>query len=334
MKTTSLFLSFRSLLIPGIVSVAMSSLPAKITDTVTRSFSAGDNPHLVVEVAHTDVSVLPGSSDSIDFTITRTARTNDAEKARQSFDAYPLTFEEDGDTVTLSIRKAGKSSFFGSRPKEPDITVAVTVPAMSRVSIKTASGDVELKGVNGDHRLDTASGDIAIKTVQGDLYIDTASGDIVGSALEGLLRFSTASGDVILTDVGPEIDANSASGDIKIKGAGGTVKANAASGDITVKGSSVSVKASAASGDIHLEIAELIGSVKGTTASGDVLLRLGPDNHAVVTLISNSRRVGSSIPLTDVVQSEKQRQLKGVLGSGTHQINLRTASGDVELEEL
>jgi DUF4097 and DUF4098 domain-containing protein YvlB len=334
MKPTSVSLSFRSLLIPGIISVAAASLSADITDTVTRSFSVGDNPHLVVEVANADVSVFPGSSDSIDFTITRIARTSDEEKARQSFDTYPLTFEEDGETVTLRIRKAGKSSFFGSGPNSPDTIVAVTVPTRSVVNITTASGDVELEEVNGDHRLSSANGDIAIRAVQGELNIDTASGDIVGSALEGILRFSTASGDVILTDVGTDLRANTASGDIEIENARGSVEADAASGDITVKGSSLSVGASAASGDIHFEIAELVERAKGSTASGDVLLRLGPDNNAKVTLISNSRRVRSSIPLTDVVQDKKERELRGVLGSGTNEINLRTASGSVKLEEL
>lgn len=321
-------------MIPGIIAVAVSSLSAEITDTVTRSFSVDDNPHLVVEVASADVSVLPGSSDSIDFTITRTMRTSDEEKARQSFEAYPITFEEDGNKVTLRIRKAGKSSFFGSGPKTPDTMVAVTVPARSKVSIATASGDVELEGIDGDHQINCASGDIEIRAVQGDLDIDTASGDIVGSVLEGNLRFSTASGDVNLTEVGTDIGAKSASGDIKIEDATGSVKARAASGDITVKGSSLSVGASAASGDIDLEIAELVETAKATTASGDVRLRLGPENNAKVTLISNSRRVRSSLTLTDVVQDKKERQLKGTLGSGTNEIDLRSASGSVKLENL
>jgi DUF4097 and DUF4098 domain-containing protein YvlB len=334
MKTISVPQSFRSLLIPGIISVSVAALSAEITDTVTRSFTVDDNPELVVEVAKADVSVLPSSSDSIDFTITRTARTNNEEKARQSFDAYPLTFEEDGNRVSLSIRKTEKFSFFGSGPKPPDIIVAVTVPARSTVKLTTSNGDLELEGIDGDHDLNSASGDIVIRTVQGDLNIDTASGDIVGLALEGTLRFSSASGEISLTDVGTDVGANTASGDIEILNARGLVEADAASGDITVKGSSLTVAASAASGDIHLEIEELVESARGTTASGDVRLRLGPDNNAKVTLISHSRRVRSSLPLTDVVQDKKERQLRGVLGLGTNEIDLRSASGSVKLEKL
>jgi DUF4097 and DUF4098 domain-containing protein YvlB len=334
MKTTHKFRILAVILATGIVTFAQSNLFSETSVTETRTFNVGDNPHLVVEASHASISVRSGESDTIEFNILWTVRTNDEDKAEKSFAAFPAEFEQGGDSVTLKIKGSGKSSLFSSKPSTPGIDVTVTAPPGTVASIDTASGDLTLEGIDGDHSLNTASGDIVIESLAGDLRVDTASGDIQGVSLSGNLKFSASSGDIDLSDVGGEIKARTASGDITIERVSGALKANAASGDIRVAGSTLTVDTSAASGDIHLEIAELTGPVRANTASGDVFLALGSENNARVTLQSNSRRVSSSIPLGDIVQDKKQRELRGVLGDGKHEVHLQSAAGDVDLEQL
>jgi len=321
-------------LVAGFLTFAPSGLFSEITQTESQSFSVGDNPHLVIDVSNADVEMRPGDSDTMEFTIDWKVRTNDEEKAARSFAAFPAEYEKDGDSVTLKIKGSGKSSLFSRKPPAPSIAIGVIVPAGTVVRIDTASGDLSLTGIDGNHSLNTASGDVIIQSIKGDLRVGTASGDIRGSSLSGNLRFSAASGDIFLSDVGDRIKAHTASGDIAIEKASGALKANAASGDIRIIGSTLTVDTSAASGDIHLEIAELSGPVKANTASGDVFLALGSENSAQVTLKSNSRRVSSSLPLNDIVQDKKERELRGVLGDGRHKVHLQSAAGDVDLEQL
>jgi len=44
--------------------------------------------------------------------------------------------------------------------------------------------------------------------------------------------------------------------------------------------------------------------------------------------------VSTSLPLVDIEQDKKQRELRGVLGDGTHKVHLQSAAGDVDLEQL
>lgn len=291
-------------------------LGAEISDIETRSFDVGSAPQLGIEVGHADVSIRPGATDTIDCTITRKAKTNDEAKAAESFQASPSVFEQDGDTIRLTIESPKSSGFFTKKPVALNIDVVITVPAESEVQISSGSGDIELREVDGNHRVECASGDIEFQTIRGDLTFSTASGDIEGKSVSGTLVFSAASGDIELEDVSGDISATTASGDIEITG------------------SDLTVQATAASGDVELRIGDLSGDVNVTTASGDASLAVGSANHATVSLSTASGQVNSTLALTDLTQDKKQRELKGTLGEGTHRIALNAASGDVDLKGI
>lgn len=289
-------------------------LGAEISDVETRSFNVGSAPQLEIEVGHADVSIRPGPTDTIDFTITRKAKTNDEAKAAESFQASPSGFEQDGDTVRLKIESQKASGWFSKKPVALSIDVLITVPAKTEVRITSGSGDINLREVDGNHRIECASGDIEFRTIRGDLDFSTASGDIEGTSVAGTLTFAAASGDIELEDVN------------------GVISAVTASGDIEIKGSDLSIKASVASGDVELRIVDLAGDIVVDSASGDVSVAVGPNNHAQVSLSTASGNVSSKLALNDLTQDKKRHQLKGTLGDGTHRIDLEAASGNVELK--
>lgn len=289
-------------------------LGAEIKDIETRSFDVGAEPRLGVEVGHADVSVRSGATDTIDFTITRKARTDDQAKADESFQAHGSVFQQDGDSVRLKIDSPKQAGFFSKKPIQVNIDVVITVPNATEVRITSGSGDIDLEGIDGNHRIECASGDVEIQTVRGDLNISTASGDIEGKSLTGEVVFSAASGDIELEDVS------------------GAIAASTASGDIEITGSDLSLEASAASGDVELRIARLAGDITVDSASGDIELAVGADNHARVHLETASGNVSSKLPLSELKQDKKRTELQGTLGDGTNRIVLETASGDVTLK--
>ena len=147
-------------------------------------------------------------------------------------------------------------------------------------------------------------------------HISTASGNISATGVAGRLKVNTASGDVTVSDVSGEISASSASGNVRVGEIRGTVNA------------------STASGDVNVEIAQLegTGNMKFSTASGNVSVRLPSTLDADVFMSTASGSLETDFP----IEVKKPRygpssQARGLLGSGSRTLRISSASGDVRL---
>lgn len=146
--------------------------------------------------------------------------------------------------------------------------------------------------------------------------ISTASGNISMKELSGQLNIHTASGDVTVEGVTGEIQAGTASGTVRIREVAGTVSANSASGDVDV------------------EIARLEGtsSMKFSTASGDVKVRLPSSLDADVNMSTVSGSLNTNFPLEVKERSYGPgSSASGRLGGGTRSLRISSASGNVSL---
>ncbi|HEX7082622.1 MAG TPA: DUF4097 family beta strand repeat-containing protein [Gaiellaceae bacterium] len=147
----------------------------------------------------------------------------------------------------------------GSAVKARTRSAGVTAgPELGPVDVATASGDVELRDVDGDLNAKTASGDIAVRRVTGHVSANSASGDVTIEAAEGPLSVNTASGDVHVGDAFADVKANTASGDLRVSAVQeGTVTVNSASGDVEVgvrRGARAYLDCSTVSGDARSEL--------------------------------------------------------------------------------
>ena len=130
--------------------------------------------------------------------------------------------------------------------------VVVRVPAGSDVDVRTASGEIELRGTLGNVRARSASGDVDAEHV-GRIDAQTASGDARVVAASRDASFNTASGDVSVGRVDGRLSASLASGDLRADRVGGSVGVGTASGDVSIgrcDGDEIVVKT--VSGDIHV----------------------------------------------------------------------------------
>lgn len=146
--------------------------------------------------------------------------------------------------------------------------------------------------------------------------VSTASGNVRVASLQGEIKISTASGDVLVQDVAGRINASTASGEMSVKDVSGTVSA------------------STASGNVEVEIARLEGaeSMKFSSASGNVSVRLPSSLDADVTMSTASGRIRTDFPVE--VREDRHgsgSRAEGRLGSGGRNVRISTASGDVSL---
>ncbi len=212
---------------------------------------------------------------------------------------------------------------------------------------ETASGDIDLRGVQlGEgSRFDTASGDIDLSdmTVTDGASFDTASGDIslddvtVGNDVD----FDTASGDITLENVtiGEGCDFSTASGEVRAYNSRGALELDSASGDVDIRECVLTGPSqfSTASGDVDISLNDMVQhDLEGSSASGDVTLSIDDwGRNFTLILVKRRDRGRLTCPFEytsertferyDYVYEEKIVQQ----GSGGPEIRISTASGNL-----
>lgn len=154
-----------------------------------------------------------------------------------------------GDNVKIEIKSSKKNK------SNIQLKVEVQVPSTYNVEVKTAGGDITLKGLYGNIEMKTAGGDIKVDDITGNADLKTAGGDINAQSLKG------------------NIEASTAGGDINISSSDGIVEAKTAGGDINVdySGTNMGIECKTSGGDIILKLPESIaGNFELKTSSGEI----------------------------------------------------------------
>jgi len=203
--------------------------------------------------------------------------------------------------------------------RSPAITVEVTLPEGSRLSVATASAPVRTTGRVGPAHVKTASGSIRVEHAE-TLDVETASGDVDAELVAGDAKLTSASGDVSVREVGGQLQVATASGDASVVWALGEVRLKTASGDARIETASDSVTARTASGDLEIGAAHR-GSLSLDTASGDVRVGVPVGTTAWLDVRSLSGDVRSSLDDADGPAE----------GDETVRIRARTVNGDIAI---
>lgn len=176
---------------------------------------------------------------------------SNSEASRQA--AAETLVDMSGDQLTVETPQARGFILRRGGP----VNISIRVPRDSRLTLRSASADINCDGRFGDSDINLASGDLTIEQVAGDLRLSTASGDARFARVDGALTAGTASGDIRGHSVGGDMSAKTASGDVTVEAVAGSVGVSTASGDIEVGNVAAgSVRMHTASGDVVVGVAE------------------------------------------------------------------------------
>lgn len=187
-----------------------------------------------------------------------------------------FTLEVRGSTAYLVAKFPESYSFSG---KSPYINVTVTVPQSMMLDLKDGSGDIDIRGLTSDIRVNDGSGNLVIEGGN-QVSINDGSGDLTLTNSAGDVDINDGSGNITVSDISGSADINDGSGDIRVTGVMGNAKIQDGSGNIFVDQTKGKVEITDGSGNINVKNAGGLiihsdgsGSVNTANIQGDVILR-------------------------------------------------------------
>lgn len=225
--------------------------------------------------------------------------------------AEGIALEGEGRRVRIKVKLPGSNIDSGDGS-----TLAVRVPAASRVEIEGVSSDARVFGVNA-LALRSVSGDIVVADVAGEVAIKSVSGDIKVDKSGGVARVKSVNGDMTLELGSRELTLSTVSGDIELRLTEfDRLAVTGVSGDMRIAGTLASggrIEIKTVSGDCELHLA---GQVDAR-----ISLRTGPGGE-----IDNA--LSDAKPQTEF---PSQKRLETTLGDGTGSVDIATVSGVIRL---
>jgi DUF4097 and DUF4098 domain-containing protein YvlB len=196
----------------------------------------------------------------------------------------------------------------------------ITVPTGAKISARSWSGSVSVRGVHGDVDTQTQSADIEVRDV-GRLELETLSGDVTINGVKGDANINTVSGDVELTGLRGDLEAETVSGDLRLS-------------DIVAK----QVRTHTTSGDVDFAGAIVDGGrYEFNTHSGEIGLELPRDVGAQLSVSTFNGEIDSEFPITlksgtdHGIGSAQAKKLTFTLGQGNARIVAETFSGNITI---
>jgi hypothetical protein len=130
---------------------------------------------------------------------------------------WRIDCERDADCLELTLPEGLVELIVTSASGDMELSL----PSQSNAALRSASGDIALRGSGGSVSLSSASGDLALEGGAADAQLKSASGDIelVLSGACSSLTASTKSGDIKarVEDVLADIKLHSMSGDLELR---------------------------------------------------------------------------------------------------------------------
>lgn len=190
----------------------------------------------------------------------------------------------------------------------------VTVPVGTRVSARSTSGSVSVRGVRGDLEARAHSADIDIRDA-GRIDVESLSGDVSIQGVTGESTIHTVSGDIDLGGARGDIEVETVSGDIDLR-------------DVVAK----QIRTHTTSGDVSFTGQILPdGRYDYNTHSGEIRLALPADVGALLSMATFNGGIQSDFPITLQAGEHGNKRLSFSLGQGTARIIAETFSGDITL---
>lgn len=289
----------------------------------TQTIAAGDISDIFIKNYSSDMVFK--KSDSRDIVIKEYVSNRSAK-------ALFVTVNQEGSSLNIYSDKKNSNSWFVFGSSHRYFEIYLPESYQGTLKLDTSSGDVyaETDLEFTTCSVSSSSGYLKFEKLTAEnSTVKTASGDINVKEMSGEKKLSTASGNIVIDRSTGDAEISTSSGDIKLDEAKGKLDISTSSGYVQVKQLTGSTKARSTSGDIILNVEELTGDLEFDTSSGGVFCKLPKDTgfHFQASTSSGNIRTDFDNALSF---NEKASQAEGAIGDmSDYFVKVRTTSGDI-----
>jgi Toastrack DUF4097 len=211
------------------------------------------------------------------------------------------------------------------------ISYEVTVPADSRVTCHSGSGNATVEGVHGPLDIESGSGNLQVSNLGSTVRAETGSGNVGIDRVSGNVRAKTGSGDIRATAVGGGFEGSTGSGHVVLEQTSpGSVRVETGSGGMELRGLHGSLEAQAGSGNIEVQ-GDPTGAWSLRTGSGEVQVKLASGAAFDLNARTSSGSIQVGQPVT-VQGAIGKKEIHGKVRGGGVPVEVETGSGNIEIE--
>lgn len=272
---------------------------------IDRKFKVSDGGDLVIDVAHSDVSIRTGAAGEAGVRVVVSG-----ERAKRFFEHLNFSVDKKGSSVSITTNPRGNWNRGGG-----DIDVLVTIPERFDASIEVAHGALEVDRLDGRLDFRLAHGDFSAASLRGSsLEIDLAHGDFDADRLiSEKVKIRAAHGDVSIASLAAvDFDLGVQHGDIEVDRAEGYARVSGSHSDIEISFAKWNGgEFSNSHGDINI-IAPAGAAADVDFSAGEIDISAG---HGFIGTL-------------------KDKRAQGRVSGGGPKMVARTTHGDISLREL
>ncbi len=265
-------------LLLAVAGLALADRMTSRTATVQHAYDAVGTVELVADGAVTVAAAGTG--------------VEVAATARSGIRSPRYTVEQDADRLVVTNRcSRWPLGFLNVGLLHCSGSLDVTLPADTRVVVRTTNGAVVATGIAGSAELSTSNGRIEATRVDGRLTARTSNGAVTVRDLGGDAELRTSNGRIHASGVAGDVDAQTSNGRVEVTTVGGDLRARTSNGRVDVAG--------------------VAGSTSVRTSNGAVVVR-GTDDPVRLTIdTSNGRQTVEGATDPDATRTVEIRSSNG-----------------------
>jgi hypothetical protein len=307
---------------------------AETEEQINKHFAVQPGGKLVMDVDFGSIDIATNATSEVVVDVYRKVRRRNKADEEAFLRERPVTFSQDGNTVTIRSRREKKSgeSWRGSQRLEGKYTI--TVPAQFNTQLKTSGGGIDVSDVSGDVKAGTSGGGLKFTRLRGPLDGETSGGGIRVADCEGALKVHTSGGGIDVSRGAGTLNGDTSGGSVVVKDFRGAVQVETSGGGINIENVVGKVSGSTSGGSISAVLpSPLPEEVSLSTSGGGVTLRV-PENAAFdLDAATSAGGVSSELPIT-VVGKINRDHMKGPVNGGGKSVVLRSSAGSIRVKKL